>query len=82
MPGAPFTGWPPPAFPAAVLVLVSLDHPIGSWTVAPLVVAVPALIGRRHLVRERVLAVARERLGFSGEHPVVAPRPATGPDGA
>jgi len=75
MPGAPFTGWLTLVFLAAVLVLMALDHPIGTWTVATLVVIVPALIGGWYLVRERVLAVARERVGNTGEYPVVAGRP-------
>ena len=81
MPGAPFTGWLTLVFLVAVLVLMALDHPIGSWTVATLVVIVPALIGGWYLVRERVLSVARERIGHTGEYPVVAQRPAAGADG-
>ena len=79
--GAPWTGYATLAFLAAVLVLMALDHPIGTWTVGTLVVIVPALVGGWFLVRERVLAVARERIGYTGEYPVVAERPASTVDG-
>ena len=80
--GAPWTGYATLVFLAAVLVLMALDHPIGTWTVATLVVIVPALIGGWFLVRERVLAVARERLGYTGDYPVVAQRPVPADDDA
>ena len=76
--GAPWTGYATLAFLAAVLVLMALDRPIGTWTVATLVIIVPALIGGWFLVRDRVLAVARERVGFTGDYPVVANPPVLG----
>jgi len=72
--GAPWTGYATLVFLAAVLVLMAMDRPIGTWTVATLVVIVPALIGGWFLVRARVLAVAQERIGHTGEYPVVANR--------
>jgi L-asparagine permease len=78
MMGAPWTGYATLGFLLAVLVLMALDHLIGSWTVATLVVIVPALIGGWYLVRGRVLAVAREREGYTGEYPVVANPPVGG----
>ena len=48
------------------------DPPIGTWTVATLVVIIPALIGGWYAVRGRVLAVAQERDGYTGTFPVVA----------
>ncbi|CAM3619779.1 amino acid permease [Smaragdicoccus niigatensis] len=74
--GSPYTGYLTLVFLFAVLVLMALDHPIGTWTVATLVVIVPALIGGWYLVRGRVLAVAQERVGHTGAYPVVANRPA------
>ncbi len=70
--GSPYTGYATLAFLFAVLVLMALDHPIGTWTVGTLVVIIPALIGGWFLVRDKVLAVAQERLGYTGEYPVVA----------
>jgi L-asparagine permease len=73
--GSPYTGYLTLAFLVAVLVLMAMDPPIGTWTVASLVVIIPALIVGWYVVRARVLAVARERAGFTGEFPVVANRP-------
>jgi L-asparagine permease len=73
--GAPYTGYLSLAFLLAVLVLMALDPPIGTWTVATLVVIVPALVIGWYGVRARVLAVAEMRQGYTGELPVVANRP-------
>jgi L-asparagine permease len=73
--GAPYTGYLSLAFLLAVLVLMALDPPIGTWTVATLVVIVPALVIGWYVVRARVLAVAEMRQGYTGELPVVANRP-------
>ena len=73
--GSPYTGYATLAFLFAVLVLMGFDHPIGTWTVATLVIIIPALIGGWYLVRARVLAVAQERIGYTGEFPLVANRP-------
>lgn len=61
--GAPYTGYLTLAFLLAVLVLMGFNRPIGTWTVASLVIVVPALIGGWFLVRERVLKLAQERAG-------------------
>jgi L-asparagine permease len=76
--GSPYTGYLTLAFLVAVLVLMAMDPPIGTWTVASLVVIIPALIVGWYVVRARVLAVARERAGFTGEFPVVANGPPPG----
>lgn len=81
MMGAPYTGWASLAFLAAVLVLIAFDYPTGTFTMATLVLIVPALVIGWRAVRERVLAVAEERAGYTGEHPVVAERPTRHPDG-
>jgi L-asparagine permease len=73
--GSPYTGYLTLAFLLSVLVLMALDPPIGTWTVATLVVIVPALIVGWYAVRGRVLAIAQEREGFTGQFPVVANRP-------
>jgi L-asparagine permease len=73
--GAPYTGYLTLIFLAAVLVLMAFDPPVGTWTVATLIVIIPALIAGWYAVRGRVLAVAREREGFTGQFPVVANRP-------
>jgi L-asparagine permease len=73
--GTPWTGYLTLLFLVAVLVLMAFDPPIGTWTVASLVIIVPALIVGWFAVRNRVLEVARERQGFTGPFPVVANRP-------
>ncbi|MFD6399484.1 amino acid permease [Nocardia sp. NPDC060249] len=44
MMGAPYTGWATLAFLCTVLVLMAIDRPVGTWTVASLLVIVPALL--------------------------------------
>jgi L-asparagine permease len=73
--GTPWTGYLTLLFLLAVLVLMAFDPPIGTWTVASLIVIIPALVIGWFAVRSRVLAVAQERQGFTGSFPVVANRP-------
>ncbi len=73
--GAPYTGYLTLAFLFSVLVLMAFNRPIGTWTVASLVVVIPALIGGWFLVRARVLEIARDRVGNTGEFPVIANLP-------
>ncbi|MEV8213018.1 amino acid permease [Leifsonia sp. NPDC077715] len=73
--GAPFTAWLTLAFLAAVLVLMAFDYPTGTWTVASLVVIIPLLVLGWYTQRSRILAIAANRQGFTGAHPVVAARP-------
>lgn len=54
---------------------MAMDPPIGTWTAASLVVVIPLLIIGWYAVRGRVHEVARERIGYTGEFPVVANRP-------
>jgi len=76
--GAPYTGYLTLAFLAGVLVLMAFDYPVGSWTVATLVLIIPALIGGWFAVRSRVLEIAKARMGFTGQFPVIANPPAPG----
>jgi L-asparagine permease len=75
MPGAPWTGYLTLVFLFAVLVLMGLDRPIGTWTVASLVVVIPALVVGWFLARRRVGELAADRDGFTGPFPVEAARP-------
>lgn len=72
MPFTPYSGYLTLAFLFAVLVLMACDAPVGTWTVGTLVVLIPMLIAGWYLVRGRVRAVAQERLGYTGEFPVIA----------
>ncbi|MCX8565202.1 amino acid permease [Mycolicibacterium mucogenicum] len=76
--GAPYTGYATLAFLAAVLVLMAFDKPVGTWTVATLVIIIPALILGWYAARGRVLEIAKQRQGFTGQFPVVANPPPPG----
>ncbi len=78
MPGAPVSGWITLAFLLAVLVLMAFDSPVGTWTIASLVVIIPLLMLGWRLCRDRVLELAALREGYTGMSPVVANRPASG----
>ncbi|MGE2689977.1 amino acid permease [Mycolicibacterium pulveris] len=56
--GAPYTGYATLVFLLTVLVLMAFQYPIGTWTVASLLVLIPALIGGWYLVRGRVVDAA------------------------
>ncbi len=76
--GAPYTGYLTLAFLAGVLVLMAFDKPVGTWTVATLVLIIPALIIGWFAARGRVYEIARQRQGFTGQFPVVANPPPPG----
>jgi len=59
LPGAPFTSWLTMLFLASVLVLMALDYPNGTWTIASLPVIVVILILGWFGVRKRVNEVAQ-----------------------
>ena len=79
MPFTPYSGYLTLAFLVCILVLMAFDEPTGTWTIASLVVVIPALIGGWFAVRGRVLAIARERVGHPGPFPELA-NPAVRPD--
>ena len=73
--GAPYTSYLTLAFLAGVLVPIAFDYPVGTWTVGSLVIIVPLLVLGWFLCRDRIIEIAEERQGFTGEFPVVAGRP-------
>ncbi|MFE3024709.1 amino acid permease [Nocardia tengchongensis] len=73
--GAPYTGIATLAFLGLVLVLMAFDRPVGTWTVASLVIIVPALAIGWRIASPRVLAIAKMREGYTGEFPVIPPIP-------
>ncbi|WP_104108624.1 amino acid permease [Arthrobacter sp. N199823] len=70
--GAPYTGYLTLAFLLAVLVLMAFDSPVGTWTIASIVVIVPALVIGWYCARGRINAIAASRDGYTGAHPVIA----------
>ncbi|BBC17100.1 L-asparagine permease [Mycobacterium leprae Kyoto-2] len=80
MPLAPYSGYLTLAFLFAVLVVMAFDKPIGTWTVASLIVIVPALIAGWYSIRKRVMTIARERMGYTGPFPAIANPPVKSSD--
>lgn len=60
MPLAPYSGYATLAFLAAVLVLMMIDERQGAWVVGTLLAGIPTLIVGWYLVRDRVMAIAKE----------------------
>jgi L-asparagine permease len=76
LPGSPYTGLLTLGFLVTVVVLMGCSgDDIEEWTLASLLVIVPGLVAGWFVARKRVLAVAREREGFTGQFPVIAVRP-------
>jgi L-asparagine permease len=70
--GTPYTSYATLVFLAAVTALMCYEN---YWNLVALVVIVPALIAGWYAVRGRVLEMARERIGYTGDYPVVAETP-------
>lgn len=51
--GAPYTGILTLLFLAGVLVLMALDYPTGTWTIASLIVIIPLLVSGWYFMRNR-----------------------------
>lgn len=66
--GAPYTNWITLVFLAGVLVLVFVDSPA---TLVATVIAVIGIVIGWYACRGRIAALAAEREGFTGTHPVV-----------
>lgn len=77
-PLAPFTNWLTMFFLAGVLVLMAVDYPVGTFTLASSLVLIPILVIGWFVVRGRVREIAAEREGFTGAFPVLAERPVVG----
>ncbi|MBO0854759.1 MAG: amino acid permease [Nocardia sp.] len=76
--GAPYTSIATLIFLAVVVILMASDgsQPEQQWAVVAMVcVILPLMVGGWFLVRRRVLAVAAEREGITGQFPVLAERP-------
>ena len=74
-PGGRFSDWAVMVFLAVVLVLMALDYPVGTYTLASLLLVIPLLIIGWYTVRDRVNEIARVREGYTGSVPVIAARP-------
>ncbi|MGY4712059.1 amino acid permease [Mycolicibacterium sp. CBM1] len=70
--GTPYTSYATLVFLAAVTGLMCFEN---VWNLIALLVIVPVLVLGWYRVRGRVLEVARERVGYTGDYPVVAETP-------
>lgn len=77
MPGAPVTDWIILAFLAGVLVLIGFDYPVGTYTLASLIVIIPLMVLGWFACRTNIRRIAAERQGYTGLSPVVADRQVT-----
>lgn len=75
--GAPYTSYATLVFLVAVIVLMAFSHEIEQRgaVIAMFLVVVPAFVGGWFVARKRVLQVAQEREGITGQFPVLAERP-------
>ncbi|MFE9575229.1 amino acid permease [Nocardia sp. NPDC006044] len=75
--GAPYTSVATLVFLVAVVVLMAFsnDEVQRGAVMAVGLVGVPALVGGWFLARKRVLNIADERAGYTGQFPVIAERP-------
>jgi L-asparagine permease len=70
--GTPHTSYATLVFLLAVTVLMCWEN---IWNLIALVVIVPVLVAGWYAVRGRVLEVAKERVGITGNYPVYAETP-------
>jgi L-asparagine permease len=70
--GTPYTSYATLAFLVGVTGLMCYEN---YWNLIALVVIVPVLMLGWFAVRGRVLEMARERVGYTGDYPVVAETP-------
>ena len=70
--GTPYTSYATLAFLLGVTALMCYEN---YWNLIALLIIVPALIGGWYAVRGRVMEMARDRVGITGNYPVVAETP-------
>jgi L-asparagine permease len=70
--GTPYTSYATLAFLGGVTLLMCIEN---YWNAIALLIIVPTLVGGWYAVRGRVLSVAQERVGYTGNYPVVAETP-------
>lgn len=68
LPWTPWTSYATLVFLGAVTVLMCYEN---YWNLIAIIVITPMLIGGWYLVKDKVLAVAQERVGYTGEYPVL-----------
>jgi L-asparagine permease len=81
--GAPYTSYATLVFLVAVVLLMAFSDSAEQRgaVIAMCVIVVPVLVGGWFLARKRVLSIAQEREGITGQFPVLAERPPRQRDG-
>ncbi|APT94145.1 L-asparagine permease [Corynebacterium stationis] len=67
MPFAPYSSWFVLVALVFIVVLMAFDNPVGTWTVAGLLVIIPILIAGWYACRGRIYAIAAERAAAGQE---------------
>ena len=67
MPFAPYSSWFVLVALVIIVVLMAFDNPVGTWTVAGLLVIIPILIAGWYVCRGRINAIAAERAAAGQE---------------
>jgi L-asparagine permease len=70
LPFTPYTSYATLIFLAAVTVLMCYEN---YWNAIAILVIGPALIGGWYAVRDKVMEMARTRVGYTGDYPVIPP---------
>lgn len=71
LPGTPYTSYATIVFLAAVTVLMCYEN---YWNLIAILVIAPMLIGGWYAVRGKVMTMAQQRIGYTGDYPVI-PQP-------
>lgn len=71
LPGTPYTSYATLAFLAAVTALMCYEN---IWNLIAILVIGPMLVAGWYAVRSKVMTMAQQRLGYTGDYPVV-PQP-------
>lgn len=72
LPGTPYTSYATLIFLAAVVVLMCYDD---IWNLIAIIVGAPLLVAGWYACRSKVLALAAQRQGYTGEYPVMPEPP-------
>ncbi|WP_304116883.1 amino acid permease [Mycolicibacterium bacteremicum] len=71
LPGTPYTSYATIVFLAAVTVLMCYEN---YWNLIAILVIAPMLVGGWYAVRGKVMTMAQQRIGYTGDYPVI-PQP-------
>ncbi|MDO4897969.1 MAG: amino acid permease [Rothia sp. (in: high G+C Gram-positive bacteria)] len=76
LPFTPLSDWLVLIFLGGVVVLMAIDYPVGTFSLAAFLLVIPILVAGWYVVRRRVGEIAKVREGYTGNFPIVARPPA------